>query len=356
MTRQSDFPDGTRLLIIAAALVAVIWGLNQAQSALVSSLVAIFLAVLGAPLVAWLKKKHVPAAGAVLIVLAGMIAILVTGGGLVSKSLSGFSASLPAYQEKIQEQAVVIQALLEKKGISVTDKELLAYLNPAAVMKMAVNMLGGLGGALSNLVLILLTVMFILLEAPSFPVKLRAVLGDPQQTFPEFTKFGCDLQRYMLVATGLNLAAGVLIGIWLTILGVASPVLWGFLTFMLLFIPHVGSILAAIPVVCLTLVQFGPGRAALVGAGCVMINFTLGNIVWPKLMGYKLNLSTLVVFLSLIFWGRTLGLIGAVLCVPFTMAVKFACEHHASTRWIAVLLGPAVPVESPARQHPAEKK
>ena len=352
VSEQNNFPTGTRFLLIAAALVIIIWGLNQAQSALVSSLVAVFLSVLGTPAVHWLKRKRLPHVLAVLLVLAGMVAALVVGGGLVSTSLGGFSASLPSYQERIQEQATVIQALLAKKGVSVTDKELLEFLNPAAVMKLAVNLLGGLGSALSNIILILLTVMFILLEASSFPVKLRAVLGDPRRAFPGFTKFAADIQHYMLVKTGLSLAAGFLIWLWLTVLGVDSPVLWGFLAFMLLYIPHVGSIIAGIPAVCLTLVQFGVGRAALVGAGYVAVNFILGNVVEPKLMGYKFSLSTLVVFLSLIFWGRMLGLIGAVLCVPFTMALKFACENHESTRWIAVLLGPEVPVEGGAGKPP----
>jgi predicted PurR-regulated permease PerM len=150
----------------------------------------------------------------------------------------------------------------------------------------------------------------------------------------------------MIVQTALNLTAGVLIGIWLAVIGVGSPVLWGFLAFMLLYIPHLGSIIAAIPAVSLTLVQFGLGRAALVGAGYVCIAFMLGNVVQPKLMGRTFNISALVVFLSLIFWGRMLGLIGAALCIPFTMTLKFVCENNESTRWIAVLIGPAVPTAS----------
>jgi len=350
MAEQSNFQGGTRFLVIAAALVIIIGGINQAQSALVSSLVAVFLAVIGIPPLMWLERKRIPSVAAVLIVLAVIIAILLTVGGLVGASLSGFSAALPSYQQHIQEQASVLSALLAKRGVSVTDKVLLDYLNPAAVMKLFVGMLGGLGSVLSNFVLILLTLMFILLEASSFPVKLRAVLGDPQRAFPQVTRFVNDISRYMLVQTALNLTAGILIGIWLTILGVDSPVLWGFLAFMLLYIPHVGSIIAAIPAVSLTLVQFGIGRAALVAAGYVAVAFILGNVVQPKLMGRTFNLSTLVVFLSLIFWGRMLGLIGAALCIPFTMTLKFLCENNESTRWIAVLIGPAVPAESIPRE------
>jgi len=343
MSQQSSSPGETRFLFITAAVVVIIWGINQAQSALTSSITTVFLAVLGIPVVQWLEKKRLPSVAAVLIVLAGLIAILLTVGGLVGTSLSGFSDSLPSYQQRIQEQSLALSGLLAKKGIHITHKVLLEYMNPAAVMKLFVDMLGGLSSVVSNIVLILLTVLFILLEASSFPVKLRAVLGDPRQAFPEFTEFVEDLQRYMVVATGLNLTAGILIGIWLTILGVDSSVLWGFLAFMLLYIPHVGSIIAAIPAVSITLVQFGVGRAALVAAGYAVIAFSIGNVVQPKLMGRQLSLSTLVVFLSLIFWGRMLGLVGAALCIPFTMTLKFACENHKSTRWIAVLLGPELP-------------
>jgi predicted PurR-regulated permease PerM len=150
----------------------------------------------------------------------------------------------------------------------------------------------------------------------------------------------------MIIKTGISLCAGVLIGIWLTILGVDSPVLWGFLAFLLHYVPNVGSIIAAIPAVIVSLVQLGIGYAALTAAGFLAVNFILGNVVEPRLMGRRLGLSTLVVFLSLVFWGSMLGLIGVVLCIPFTMTLKFACENNTSTRWIAVLLGPEAPAGS----------
>jgi predicted PurR-regulated permease PerM len=346
MTEQSNFPRGARFLIIAAALVIIIGGINQARSVLVSSLVAVFLAALGTPQVLWLERKRIPSVVAVLIVVAGMIAILLLVGGLVGTSLNNFSGDLPSYQQRIQEQVSTLKALLADKGIRVTDQVLLEYINPEAALNMSVDMLGGLGSALSNIILIMLTVTFILLEASSFPVKLRAVLGDPQQAFPQFTRFVDDIKRYMIIKTGISLTAGILIGIWLSILGVDSPVLWGFLAFLLHYVPNVGSIIAAIPAVILTLVQLGIGSAALTAAGYLAVNFILGNVVEPRLMGRRLGLSTLVVFLSLVFWGSLLGLIGVVLCIPFTMALKFACEINKGTQWIAVLLGPEAPAGS----------
>jgi predicted PurR-regulated permease PerM len=215
---------------------------------------------------------------------------------------------------------------------------LLEYLNPGPVMGLVVGLLSEMGSALSTIILILLTVTFILLEESSFPVKLRSVLGDPQRAFPQFTKFVNDIKRYMVIKTIINLIAGITIGFWLFILGVDFPVLWGFLAFLLHYVPNIGSIVAAIPAVLLALIQLGPGPAALVAAGYLVIGFILGNVVEPRIMGRRLGLSTLVVFLSLIFWGSLLGPIGLVLCIPFTMTLKFAFENTKSMRWIAILL------------------
>jgi predicted PurR-regulated permease PerM len=196
------------------------------------------------------------------------------------------------------------------------------------------------------MVLILLTVVFILLEASSFPVKLRAVLGHPEQVFPQFTSFVVDIERYMVIKTLISLATGILMGIWLTILGVDFPILWGFLAFLLNYVPSVGSTIAAIPAVLLALIQLGIGSAGMAIAGYMVVNFILDGVVSTRLMGQRLGLSTLVVFLSLVFWGSLLGPVGMVLCIPLTMTLKFACENNKGTQWIAVLLGPEAPPES----------
>jgi AI-2 transport protein TqsA len=117
------------------------------------------------------------------------------------------------------------------------------------------------------------------------------------------------------------------------------PFLWGFLAFLLHYIPNLGSILAAIPAVLLAFLERGAGPAALVAGGYLVVGFTLGNVIEPRLMGRNLGLSTLVVFLSVVFWGALLGPIGVVLCIPLTMSLKFGFECNESTRWIAVLLG-----------------
>jgi predicted PurR-regulated permease PerM len=340
MVAQGNEQRGMRFLVIMAAIVIIIWGIYQAQSVLVLFLVSVFLAVIGTSPLLWLERKRVPSGIAVLIVVGGIIGILLIIGALVGTSINSFLNALPFYEARIQEKFIALKELLTSKEIESPDKLVLKYVNPGAVMSLTASLLSSLGLVLSNIVLILLTVTFILLEASSFPVKLRAVLGVSQAAFPQFSRFVDTMKRYLVIQTVISLTAGILIGIWLAILGVDFPVLWGLLAFLLHYVPNLGSIIAAIPAVLLAFIQLGMGRAALVGAGYIVIYFILGNIVQPRVMGRGLGLSTLVVFLSLIFWGSLLGLVGMVLSIPITMTFKIAFESNASTRWIAVLLGP----------------
>jgi AI-2 transport protein TqsA len=339
MAEQSNSYRGMRILISIAAFVIIIAGINLAQSAIVLFLVSVFLALLGTPPILWLKEKRIPSGIAVLIVMAVMIIVIVLIGAQIGSSFSSFSAELPLLQTRIREQVLQLSLVLSHKGIVLTNKFLLEYINPAAVMRLTANLLTGLGSLLSDLVLILLTVTFILLEVSSFPIKLRAVLGDPKQVFPQFTKFASDMKRYMVIKTLINLLTGILIALWMYILGVQFPVLWGFVAFLLHYIPNIGAAIAAIPAMLMALVQLGMGSVLLVAIGYIVLGFIIGNVIEPRLMGRKLGLSTLVVFLSLIFWSGLLGLIGAILCIPLTMTLKFAFESSESTKWIAVLLG-----------------
>ncbi|MBF0408077.1 MAG: AI-2E family transporter [Candidatus Riflebacteria bacterium] len=344
-----NIPDrGIRFLLSVASLTIIIYGINQAQSFLISFLVAVFFAVLGTPPVLWLEKKSVPNVIAVLIVITGMISILLIAGAIVGASISSFFKELPVYQAHFKERIADFQLFLANKGIHGVDKLFLAYFNPESVMSLTGRLFAGLGSALSDILLILLTVAFILIEASTFPVKLRTVLGHPRQGFPQFTKFVDDMERYVLIHTVFSLATGLLIGIWMFIIDMDFPVIWGFLAFLLNYVPNVGSIIAAVPAVLLAFVQFGMGSMILTVAGYLVINFILGNVLEVMFMGQSLDLSTLVVFLSLVFWGSLLGPVGMVLCIPLSMTLKFACENNDDTKWIAELLASEIPAKATA--------
>ena len=188
MAEQNNSSRGIRILVGVAALVIIITGINLAQSVVVLLLISFFLALLGTPPVLWLKEKHIPSGVAVLIVMTGMIIILILIGIQIGTSFSSFSDELPLLQLRIREQVLELSAFLRSKGFSGTQKFLLDFVKPESIMKLTAEMLTGLGSVLSDLVLILLTVTFILLEVSSFPIKLRAIIGDPEQKFPQFTK------------------------------------------------------------------------------------------------------------------------------------------------------------------------
>jgi AI-2 transport protein TqsA len=339
MNEKNDLLRGTRILVIVAALAIITAGIHQAQSVLEWILIAVFLAAIGAPSVLWLERHRVPYAAAVLLVVMGMAAIFAVIGMLVGTSLNSFYADLPEYQARLHKHVSSLQTFLDTKGIRFADSIQFDPVRPETVRRLTASLLAGLGSALFETVLVLLTVTFILLEASSFPAKLRAVLGDPQKDFHPFMRFVYDINRYMGIKTVISMIAGVLIGILLSILGVDFPILWGFLAFLLHYVPNIGALIASVPAVSLALIQLGIGPAAVAAAGYLIVNFILGNVVEPMLMGRRLGLSTLVVFLSLIFWGGLLGLIGVILCIPLTMTLKFVCENNTGTQWVAVLLG-----------------
>ena len=148
-----------------------------------------------------------------------------------------------------------------------------------------------------------------------------------------------DVKQYVAIKTAMSLLTGILIAVYLMVLKVDYALLWGVLAFALNYVPNIGSIIAAVPAVLLAVVQFGPGRALAAAAGYLLVNVAMGSILEPRLMGRGLGLSTLVVFLSLLFWGWLLGPVGMLLSVPLTITAKIALDSREDTRWLAVLLG-----------------
>jgi len=316
----------------------VVAGMRAAEAILVPLLVAGFLAIISASPVFWLKQKGLPAAlAACLVVLgvvgAGFVFILIIG-----SSLDDFSSAIPRYQARLKEEIAPIAQWIQGLGFQPNEDILLKSIDPGASMQLVAKMLSGVGGILTNSFLILLTVIFILFESSSFPQKVRTALGDPKGALPQFQRIIDAVNNYLAIKTLLSLGTGVIVAIWVAVLGIDFPLIWGLLAFLLNYIPNLGSIIAAVPPVLLGYIQFGIGRALLVASGFIVVNVIFGNVLEPKLMGRKLGLSTLVVFLSLIFWGWVWGPVGMLLSVPMTMVVKFALESSPTTRWISILL------------------
>ena len=234
--------------------------------------------------------------------------------------------------------------------VTKSNEVLLESFDLKAVFRVVGKTLGGVGALLSNTFLILITVIFIVLEASSFPKKLKAISGDSNESLVNLQKIVSNIKHYMAIKTLVSIATGILIAIWLIILRVDYPWLWGMLAFFLNFVPNIGSIIAAVPPALLAFVQFGIVKLLLTALGFMVVNVMIGNIIEPRFMGRGLGLSTLVVFVSLVFWGWVLGPVGMLLSIPLTMTVKIALESKEDTRWIAILLGSDVRGESTRTQ------
>ncbi len=335
-----------RVLATAGWIIIVVAGMRAAGPLLVPLILSIFLAFICEPAVLWLQRKRLPLALAVFFVIAGVILVGLALGAIAGASLSQFSQALPRYQAHLQNQMTQVIQWFGRLGIEISTRELLTHVDPSAAMRLGATMLSGLGELLTDSFLILLTVTFILFEASAFRKKLDAIWGPAGGSVDRFTKFAEDVFQFLAIKTLMSLATGLLVGIWVALLGVDFPVLWGLLAFLLNYVPNLGSIIAAAPAVLLALVQFGPGWALIVVVGYVVVNVVFGNLVEPKLMGRRLGLSTLAVFLSLVFWGWVLGPVGMILSVPLTMILKIALESGEETKWIAILLGPSAAVRS----------
>ena len=336
--KNSD--GGGRALMIAASLVIVIAGVKAAKTLILPFLLAMFLAMVTLPLLNWMRDKRVPTPLAVLATLILALSIVVGLGVMIGGSISQIADEIPTYRERLEEISGGAIAQLEGLGLPVSQEAFTDLVQPDRVWEYAQTGLKSIATALSNLFLVLLTIVFVLFEAAGIPAKLQKAFGHRRNT-ERYEKIKSEIQQYLRAKTVISLTTGLLVGVGLWIVGVDSPFLWASLAFVLNYIPSLGSIIAAVPPVLLAMVQLGPVQALVVAIIFIVVNVVLGNVAEPYLVGRKVGLSTLFVFLSLVFWGWVWGPVGMLLSVPLTMIVKIMLENTTDLKWIAVLLGPS---------------
>ena len=331
-----------RFLLATASFVIVAAGLQAAQAVIVPFLLSLTIALIFMPMVGWMVKHRIPHSLAIFLVIVVIVIVGLLFGAIVGASMNSFLEDLPEYQQRLQVLFDGALASMSKWGVQFSASQIREFFDPGSLFKYAANALTSLGNIMTNAFLILLTVLFILGEGLVFSNKMHCALGVSNKAISAIERIADSINHYMALKAVMSLITGVIIMIWLIILGVDYPVLWGTMAFMLNFIPNFGSIIAAIPAVLLALVQLGSASALLTAAGYLVTNILIGNLLEPRVMGRGLNLSALVVFLSLVFWGYILGPVGMLLSVPLTMMVKIALESFEDTRWAAVMLGAGV--------------
>ena len=328
------------ILIGAACFVILVAGLREAGPIILPAMVALFLSLLCLPPMRRLQQHGVPAGVSIAIVVLGASLIVIVILAVIGRSINQFQSQIPFYQERLNLLLAGALAWLTEHGVQIDSKKLLGSIDSSAILRLVSDTASGILAALSNFLLVILTMVFMLIEADSLSGKLRESMGNPEADLSEFTTAADRVYKYLAIKAWISLGTGALVGILCALVGIDFPLLWAMVAFLFNFVPNIGSIIAAVPAIMLALIQYGPGRAAIIAIGFVAINMAIGNALEPRLMGRRLGLSTLVVFLSMLFWGWIWGPVGMLLSVPLTVIVKIVLEHSDDFRWLAVMLGP----------------
>ena len=217
-------------------------------------------------------------------------------------------------------------------------------------MRLVAETLSSLGDVMKNLFLVIITVVFMLFEASSLRQKVYLALDEPDIKMQQIERFLSSVNNYLAIKTLVSVATGFCVTVMLWAAGLDFYLLWGVLAFLLNYIPNIGSIIAAIPAILLAALQFGLAPAGFIGLGYLAINTIIANLIEPRYLGRGLGLSTLVVFLSLVFWGWLLGSVGMLLSVLLTMVIKIGLENSQDGKWIAILLSGEVSEDAEVTQ------
>jgi predicted PurR-regulated permease PerM len=248
------------------------------------------------------------------------------------------TAGMPAKLKAAFNPTAETEARIQKMLSSVNQYMVIK----ALAMALTRTFLSNIGGIFSTGLLVLFTVLFILLETAGMPAKLKAAFNPTAETEARIQKMLSSVNRYMVIKSLASLATAILIWVWLWYLGLDFAILWALLAFLLNFVPFIGAILMAVPAILLALVQTDIQTTLLVALGYLVVNTAIGSFLEPRFMGKGLGISTLAVFLSLLFWGFVFGTVGVFLSVPLTMVLIIALDASPLTRPIAILLGPEI--------------
>ncbi|MFC5358638.1 AI-2E family transporter [Azospirillum himalayense] len=337
---------GLWLVGLLAAL-AVLWGLGAASPVLIPLAGAFFVAVAVAPVGRWVRDR-VPPRLALLGPLAAMLTVLlvlaVFAGGLwfVGQRVAG---EVPRHAEELQrlwEQANGwIDGLRERflggSGGNGSDN---GGGGAEALSGLVASVLAAAREAVSTLVIVLFLALLMLVEAPVWREKIVKTLGPERcaTTVTAVTAIAQQFRRFLLVSTTLGLITGALYIGWLSLFGIDFLFLWGFLAFLLNYIPVIGSVGAATLPVLMALAQGGSTTALMVAGGLLVIEQVMGNFIGPRLEGRQLAISPLVIVSSLLLWSWLWGAAGTVLAVPMTVLIAIALSHIDALRPFAFVL------------------
>ena len=267
-----------------------------------------------------------------------IIAFFVLVGDLVSSNIAAVSQSAPTYQNNLQILMASIAGWFGMGDVP-TINTLVNRLNLGEIIS---TLAGAVSGFIADAGLVLVYVLFLLFEQTVFDIKLRRFIHDPEreeQVRAVLARISKEIETYIWIKTVTSALTGIISYVVLILVGVDYAAFWGFLIFLLAYIPTVGSLLGIMFPAVLSLLQFGDWQQFLLTlVPLATAQIIIGNVLEPRMMGRSLNLSPMIVMVSLILWSSLWGVPGAFLCVPITVIFLIICTYVPSLRGVAVLL------------------
>jgi predicted PurR-regulated permease PerM len=308
-------------LVTAAAAVVIIAGMHAAAPIVNLVLISFLLAMSVTPLMEWAIHRGVSAGLAVTLTILGVVIGGLGLATLVGVSISSMIDELPLYEPRLIEIKESLVVWLSNLGFDVTSLLSAVQVEPGMIMNVARTVLSAGLSMVSMSLVIILIVVFILIEAAGHLGKIQK--GDANVgMMARYFLFGKDVRKYVgiVALTGVIVAIGNTI--LLTLLGVDYPVLWGVLSFLFNFVPTFGFLFSVLPPVMMALLEFGWGTAVIVVIGFFLINSVTENVVKPRFMKSGLQMSFLLLVVSLVLWTWVLGPVGTIVGVPLTLVLN----------------------------------
>ncbi len=339
----------TTLLLSILTIIAVGAVLKAAQSVIIPLVLAWLLSQLLSPMVLFLIRHRIPAILAISIVLILFLVLVYWVGFFVSANATSFLEQLPIYKTKLISMITNIVSGLSDKVSEVSNMDFSAELSKQIVnfsgtaMGFLGNMVGKLTTIVAKLIIIFVFLAFMLMGKPYIGLKISKAFP-PSIAYRVTTITGAisaRLSHYLIVQFLISLVTGTLVWLTCSLIGIGSAATWGAMAFFLNFVPTIGSIIASIPPVLLALVQFYPKiwPAVIAAISILAIQQFMGNFLTPKALGDTLNLSPVVILISLLFWGWLWGPVGALLSVLIASSIKIVCEQIEVLHPISILMG-----------------
>lgn len=343
--------DGARGWILTALFVlAVFYTLYLTRDLTLPIVLALLLALLLLPLVRWLRLLHVPGALASALVVLGLVGGLAYGALALSEPAAAWVQKAPQAMDEIERKLRPIRQKVEEVEKAAQQVQRAAGTEPARPPAVTVRgpslrglLLARAGELLAGGVVMFFLLYFLLATGDGLRARLSSLAGSDEgqaNVLDIAHRVERTISSYLATVTLINVALGMLTAGLMALLGMPNPMLWGALAALLNFIPYLGALATTSVLAVVALLTFDtPARALLVPAAFLALTSLEGQVVTPLLLGRRLALNPVVIFLGLIFWGWLWGVAGALLAVPILVALKIVCDHVPRLEPLGHLLG-----------------